>query len=126
MNVSALSEDDSADHDQDIMVVQMLLDDEEAYVTSYLPSPAQVRAESPHAAGLLTYCSGFYNSPRVLRARPSAFGEREHPRRECLEYCLAPLASGIFWGVAIGLLAKSPGGHPGLSSIPSQILRLLA
>lgn len=69
MNVSALSEDDSADHDQDIMVVQMLLDDEEeAYITSvrsYLPSPAQVRAESPHAAGLLTYCSGFYNSPRV-------------------------------------------------------------
>lgn len=68
MNVSALSEDDSADHDQDIMVVQMLLDDEEAYMTSvrsYLPSPAQVRAESPHAAGLLTYCSGFYNSPRV-------------------------------------------------------------
>lgn len=63
-----MSEDDSADHDQDIMVVQMLLDDEEAYITSvrsYLPSPAQVRAESPHAAGLLTYCSGFYNSPRV-------------------------------------------------------------
>lgn len=68
MNVSAMSEDDSADHDEDIMVVQMLLDDEEAYITSarsYLPSPAQVRAESPHAAGLLTYCSGFYNSPRV-------------------------------------------------------------
>jgi hypothetical protein len=49
VNVSALSEDDSADHDQDIMVVQMLLDDEEAYIASvrsYLPLPAQVRAEA--------------------------------------------------------------------------------